>query len=47
MKSVVVGTVVGIPKSLPARGAWIEIKRTFYKHLTELSLPARGAWIEI
>ena len=34
--------------SLPARGAWIEIRR-LYRHLRRVvrSLPARGAWIEI
>ena len=35
-------------KSLPTRGAWIEIK-TATKHATTMlaSLPTRGAWIEI
>ena len=35
-------------RSLPTRGAWIEICRRMFRKLTEnLSLPTRGAWIEI
>ena len=34
-------------KSLPARGAWIEIFAVFLIPAKLLSLPARGAWIEI
>ena len=34
-------------KSLPARGAWIEMSGAFVLNLTIESLPARGAWIEI
>ena len=34
--------------SLPPRGAWIEMSRTFACLLVKLkSLPPRGAWIEI
>ena len=33
--------------SLPARGAWIEIKAPLTRPITLWSLPARGAWIEI
>ena len=33
--------------SLPARGAWIEIKSGIQNEQSALSLPARGAWIEI
>ena len=34
-------------KSLPARGAWIEIFMLMYMRKPAKSLPARGAWIEI
>ena len=34
-------------KSLPSRGAWIEIKSQYSVYLLEPSLPSRGAWIEI
>ena len=33
--------------SPPARGAWIEIARSFTKNGWRKSPPARGAWIEI
>ena len=36
-----------IPKSLPARGAWVEITITTLTVTLEKSLPARGAWVEI
>ena len=36
------------PRSLPARGVWIEIAyRPHTKTVTLRSLPARGVWIEI
>ena len=34
-------------RSLPARGAWIEISQSSTISLPSTSLPARGAWIEI
>src|SRR5699024_5308864 len=34
-------------KSLPSRGAWIEIKASLSRCTHRLSLPSRGAWIEI
>ena len=34
-------------ESLPARGAWIEIRKTGRHSSHSWSLPARGAWIEI
>ena len=34
-------------RSLPARGAWIEIKTLNFDPSGLWSLPARGAWIEI
>ena len=34
-------------RSLPARGAWIEIARRANIRCGAESLPARGAWIEI
>ena len=34
-------------KSLPTRGAWIEIQTLPSRSKTPLSLPTRGAWIEI
>ena len=34
-------------RSLPARGAWIEIMKEKVIDQTAASLPARGAWIEI
>ena len=36
-----------IARSLPARGAWIEIGPSGQTHCRRGSLPARGAWIEI
>ena len=33
--------------SLPARGVWIEIRRTCSPPRGLVSLPARGVWIEI
>ena len=35
------------PKSLPSRGAWIEITKVQCPASTQASLPSRGAWIEI
>ena len=37
----------GVCRSLPARGAWIEIGLLYTKSNTQTSLPARGAWIEM
>ena len=34
-------------KSLPSRGAWIEITPQLLPSLPPVSLPSRGAWIEI
>ena len=34
-------------RSLPTRGAWIEIRKSHDTILRLLSLPTRGAWIEI
>ena len=34
-------------RSLPSRGAWIEIERGHHLHRRHESLPSRGAWIEI
>ena len=34
-------------RSLPSRGAWIEIPSTVFKEIGVKSLPSRGAWIEI
>ena len=34
------------PWSLPARGAWVETRRSPVRHLPSPSLPARGAWVE-
>ncbi len=39
--------VQGASKSLPTRGAWIEINRAIYSAVIPRSLPTRGAWIEI
>ena len=36
-----------LTKSLPARGAWIEIIKNAVTEFSMMSLPARGAWIEI
>ena len=36
-----------IEKSLPPRGAWIEITPCIYRKNRDKSLPPRGAWIEI
>ena len=42
------GVALGQPRSLPSRGAWIEISRS-PEGITMgcRSLPSRGAWIEI
>ena len=40
-------TFSGFPKSLPMRGAWIEINILYLLSLLTGSLPMRGAWIEI
>ena len=40
-------TTATIEKSLPARGAWIEIETLTRSIEFVRSLPARGAWIEI
>ena len=34
-------------RSLPSRGAWIEIMYTNTPRAVWMSLPSRGAWIEI
>ena len=34
-------------KSLPVRGAWIEIICRMLERILSASLPVRGAWIEI
>ena len=34
-------------RSLPVRGAWIEIWRNLVEEIEFTSLPVRGAWIEI
>ena len=34
-------------RSLPSRGAWIEMGMTGGSSPASLSLPSRGAWIEI
>ena len=34
-------------RSLPVRGAWIEILTERIGALAQMSLPVRGAWIEI
>ena len=36
-----------LQKSLPSRGAWIEIIRQRLLIVAQVSLPSRGAWIEI
>ena len=40
-------TIKNLDKSLPARGAWIEIFLIWGAFGGGWSLPARGAWIEI
>ena len=47
MKSLLPALAQLLPKSRPARGAWIEILRAHKKELEKQSRPARGAWIEI
>ena len=34
-------------RSLPVRGAWVEMQVLMMSILTALSLPVRGAWVEI
>ena len=36
-----------ILRSLPVRGAWVEIRRRLSRHRELESLPVRGAWVEI
>ena len=36
-----------IERSLPVRGAWIEIAKAKIESVKPRSLPVRGAWIEI
>ena len=38
---------VGVQRSLPVRGAWIEISIDPVMPSIMLSLPVRGAWIEM
>ena len=38
---------VDVPRSLPSRGAWIEIRPAIRLDGCGASLPSRGAWIEI
>ena len=38
---------LSVCQSLPARGAWIEIRADHGNAAQQWSLPARGAWIEI
>ncbi len=38
---------IGGRKSLPVRGAWIEMGRAWAMPPIRMSLPVRGAWIEI
>ena len=47
LKSRVHGAAGGDMRSLPIRGAWIEIFHLIGTTLPILSLPIRGAWIEI
>ena len=48
LKSIANGILSDVTKSLPVRGAWIEIKTRYpWTALTEASLPVRGAWIEM
>ena len=39
--------MVYVNKSLPVRGAWIEIYAGDIQEAEDASLPVRGAWIEI
>ena len=34
-------------RSLPVRGAWIEMRNVLHNSCRQWSLPVRGAWIEI
>ena len=47
MKCSRVKVVCEVLRSLPVRGAWIEMKTQKSFALTRWSLPVRGAWIEI
>ena len=48
MKSVIEDAPHCQRKSLPVRGAWIEISRFLYpEEKSPASLPVRGAWIEM
>ena len=47
MKSLVLHASSRRTKSLPVRGAWIEIAMETQEFQTMASLPVRGAWIEM
>ena len=38
---------IQVCKSLPVRGAWVEISAVNVQTYRFLSLPVRGAWVEI
>ena len=35
------------PRSLPVRGAWVEMREKQLKNIARASLPVRGAWVEM
>ena len=47
MKYKLTDTIKNIDKSLPVRGAWVEILYSATSFSTSSSLPVRGAWVEI
>ena len=47
LKSHRAGHFVAAQRSLPTRGAWIEMQLHCIRQCTNMSLPTRGAWIEI
>ena len=47
MKSSVMPSPAALVRSLPTRGAWIEILYHIGAYNVDTSLPTRGAWIEI
>ena len=47
LKCDVVRRVYACHVSLPVRGAWVEMSRSFSTSGVNVSLPVRGAWVEI
>ena len=47
MKSPAAGAPLVLLRSLPVRGAWVEMEVFLMPAVASVSLPVRGAWVEI